>query len=196
MKHVKDSPSKFVFECPAEEIAAYIDGELGMDVENALERHMEACEICRRELNDQKGFLIALSDTLEREIPIELPPNFTKTVVINAESKVSGLRDRRERSTAFIVAAGLLVIAAAAVGSLAGVFSPVSIVFEKIFALGAAGLQVLGDFAYAVGAILRSVLQTQTFGTALAYIAVCFAVVLMIYIGSRSLKRYFRTPGT
>ena len=192
---MKDSPAEFAFNCPAEEISAYIDGELAADVEVALESHVSVCEICRRELNDQKGFLLALSDTLEREIPIELPENFTRSVVVNAESKVSGLRDRKQRSSAFMIGAVLLLFAAVAVGSLTGVFSPLTLALDKLLALGGAILQVVGDLLYAIAAMFRSIVQTQTFSTALTYIAISLAVVSILYFGSRSLRRYFRTPG-
>ena len=192
---MKESPAEFVFNCPAEEISAYIDGELTADVETALERHFRGCETCLDELNDQKGFLLALSDTLEREIQIELPQDFTRSVVVNAESKVSGLRDRRERSSAFMIGSGLLLLAAFAVGSLAGVFSPLAAAFDKLFALAGAVLQVSADLLYAIAAMSRSLLQTQTFDSALTYIALCVAVVSILYFGSRSLRRYFRTAG-
>ncbi|MEQ1765248.1 MAG: zf-HC2 domain-containing protein [Pyrinomonadaceae bacterium] len=192
---MKGSAPEFAFNCPAEEISAYIDGELAAEVETALDRHVQTCETCRRELNDQKGFLLALSDTLEREIPIELPENFTRSVVVNAESKVSGLRDRKQRSSAFLIGAVLLLLAAAAVGSLTGVFSPLATALDKLLALGGAILQVAADLLYAIAAMLRSILQTQTFSTALTYIAISLAVMLILYFGSQSLRRYFRTPG-
>ncbi|MEO5859116.1 MAG: zf-HC2 domain-containing protein [Pyrinomonadaceae bacterium] len=192
---MKGSAAEFVFNCPAQEISAYIDGELSADIEVALERHIGACTICRKDLNDQKGFLLALSDTLEREIPIELPENFTRSVVVNAESKVSGLRDRKQRPSAFLIGILLLLLAVVAVGGLTRVFSPLAIALDKIFALGGAVIQVAADLLYAIAAMFRSVLQTQTFSTALTYIAVSLAVLLILYFGSRSLRRYFRTPG-
>jgi anti-sigma factor RsiW len=193
---VKDSPAEFVFTCPAEEISAYIDGELDPSVEVFLEDHLRGCETCRSDLNQQKGFLIALSDTLEREAPIDLPENFTRSVVVNAESKVSGLRDRRERKSAFAIGAILLLVAAIAVGSLAGVFSPFAAAVEKLLALGSSILQVVADLAYAIAAMFRSLVQTQTFGPTVAYIAIGLTVLLILYFGSRSIRRYFRTPGT
>lgn len=193
---MKTPSPEFVFKCPAEEISAYIDGELAPDVEAALECHIGTCQICRRELNDQKGFLLALSDTLEREIQVELPEDFTRSVVVNAESKVSGLRDKTERSSALAVGGGLLLLAAVAVGGLAGVFSPFRSAIDKLFAVVWMALQVVGDLLYAIAAILRSLFQTQTFTTALTYIAVSLAAGLLLYFGSRSLRRYFRSSGT
>lgn len=192
---MKDSPAEFAFNCPAEEISAYIDGELRVDIEAALERHLGGCEICRRELNDQKGFLLALSDTLEREIEIELPENFTRAVVVNAESKVSGLRDRREHSSALIIASLLLLVAAAAVGGFTGILSPLALASEKFLALGRAFFQVVADLLYAIASMFRAILQTQTFAAALTYIAICLAVVLVLYLGTRSVRRYFRSSG-
>lgn len=184
-----------MFTCPAEEISAYIDGELTAELEVALERHIGTCHICRRELNDQKGFLIALSDTLEREVPIELPENFTRSVVVNAESKVSGLRDRRERSWALVIGIVLFSLAAIAVGSLAGVLSPLTTAFQKLSAFTGTVFSVIGDVLYAIFAVVRSLLQSQTFGPAAAYIVVILATAILLYFGSRSLRRYFRTPG-
>jgi anti-sigma factor RsiW len=195
LEHVKDSSAEVVFNCPAEELSAYIDGELAAETEVALERHIGSCETCRLELNDQKGFLLALSDTLEREAPIELPENFTRAVVVNAESKVSGLRDRKQRSSAFLIGAILLLLAAVAVGSLTSGFSPLATALDKLMALGGAVIQVAADLLYAVAAMFRSILQTQTFSTALTYVTISFAIVLLLYFGSRSLRRYFRTPG-
>ncbi|HEX6278525.1 MAG TPA: zf-HC2 domain-containing protein [Pyrinomonadaceae bacterium] len=193
---MKTPSPEFVFNCPAEEISAYIDGELSSDVEVALEFHIGTCEICRRELNDQKGFLLALSDTLEREIQVELPADFTRSVVVNAESKVSGLRDKTERSAALAVGVGLLLLAAVAVGSLAGVFSPFRSAVDKLFAVGWMAMQVVGDLLYAIAAVARSLFQTQTFSTALTYIFVSVVAGLLLFFGSRSLRRYFRSSGT
>lgn len=192
---MKDSPAEFAFNCPAEEISAYIDGEISSDVEAALESHLGGCEICRRELNGQKGFLLALSDTLEREVPIELPENFTRSVVVNAESKVSGLRDRREHSSALIIGSIFLLVAAAAVGGFTGVLAPLTLAFEKLLALTRAVFQVITDLAYAIASMFRSILQTQTFSAALTYIAISLAAAVILYLGTRSVRRYFRSSG-
>ena len=192
---MKDAPPEFVFECPAEELSAYIDGELEAEHELALEWHIGGCDVCRNALNEQKEFLLALTDTLEREIPMELPVNFTRSVVVNAESKVSGLRDRRARSSAVIVISVLLLLAILAVGSVTGTFSPAFSLIGKLLALGGMILQVISDLVSAAFSLLRSIFNSQTFGTPFAYIALSLAIVLLIYFGSRSLKRYFRTPG-
>lgn len=194
---VKDQAPKFVFACPAEEISSYIDGELSAELEVALERHIGACAVCRRELNDQKGFLIALSDTLEREVELELPENFAKTVVVNAESNVAGIRGRRERYTAFWVIAVMLLLAAVAVGgSIAGLFGPVWVLFQKLGAVIAMIGQIAIDLVFGVSVFFRSFAASQTFYSLFAYIALSLAAAAAVYFISRSLRRFFRTQGT
>lgn len=190
------APSKLAADCPAEEISAYIDGELSPDREIELESHFAVCESCRNLLNEQKGFLIALTGTLEREAQLELPENFTRSIVVNAESKVSGLRDRRELSWAVVVGGGLFLLAAIAVGSFTGVLSPVAATLQKLAAVTIAAVSVAGDLFYAVFAVVRSLFQSQTFGPGAAYIIVAVTAAMLLYLGSRSIRRYFRTPGT
>jgi hypothetical protein len=154
------------------------------------------CDVCRGELNEQKGFLLALSDTLEREVQIDLPKDFTKSIVVNAESKVTGLRNRRELSTAIVIGSLLLVLAVVAVGSIMGTFAPFLSAGSKVVALGGMIVQVVSDLASAIFSVARSLFNSQTFAAALPYTALSLAVVLLLFFGSRSLRRYFRTPGT
>ncbi|MDI1240436.1 MAG: zf-HC2 domain-containing protein [bacterium] len=192
---MKEPSAEFVFNCPSEEISAYIDGELTAEIETALELHFGTCDICRRELNDQKGFLLVLSDSLERDVPIELPEDFTRSIVVNAESKVSGLRDHKQRPPAFLTGTVLVLLAALALGSFTDVFSRLGIALDKILALVGAIVQIAADLLYAMAAMFRSLLQIQTFSTTFTYIAISLTVVLILYFGSRSLRRYFRAPG-
>src|SRR5687767_7691259 len=92
--------------CPSPELSAYIDGELSPREELELEVHLAECRTCADELNLQKSFLNALDSSLDDEIEIPLPKNFTKSVVANAESRVNGLRHPHEwRNAAFICVA-------------------------------------------------------------------------------------------
>ena len=194
---MKEQPQEFAFECPAEEISSYIDGELSPENELALESHITSCEICRNELNRQKGFLIALSDTLEREGEIELPKDFTKAIVVHAESRVTGLRDRRERSAAIVIAGVmLLLIVVAFGGSIAGVYSPAGAATGKAGTVFGVVAEIVFDLTRGITAFLRSLLSTQTFGGFLAYIALSLAAAATIYFVTRSLRRFFRTQGS
>src|SRR5690349_12215641 len=107
-----------IFNCPSYEIAAYIDGELDQSRELELSMHFAACDVCSQELNQQKQFLCELDAGLKGEI--ELPSDFAKTVIANAESTVSGLRRPRERFNALFICAALSLFALFALGPDAG----------------------------------------------------------------------------
>lgn len=91
--------------CPADDISAYLDGELSAEAELALEEHLSECPNCRATLNDQKQLLMMIDGSLDRTI--EPPSGFSRHIVANAESHVRGLRDRRQIVPALLVIAGL-----------------------------------------------------------------------------------------
>lgn len=101
--------------CQTSEIADYLDGELSPKAEIEIELHLIGCESCREELNFQKQFLGAIDSELEN-LP-ELPENFTKTVVVKAESNVAGLRRKDERFRAVFICAGLFLLVVLGLGS-------------------------------------------------------------------------------
>lgn len=89
--------------CPTADIAAYVDGELSASRELEMELHIASCAPCLTELNEQKRFLRELEFTLHNESDIKLPPDFTRHIVANAESTVSGLRRPAERYKALFI---------------------------------------------------------------------------------------------
>ena len=96
--------------CPRTEIAAYIDGELSPREEMDLELHFAVCGECAAEFNEQKKLLCALDFALDEKAEFELPEDFTKSVVVKAESNVSGLRRREERFRALYLCAILFLL--------------------------------------------------------------------------------------
>ena len=174
------------FDCPSGEISSYIDGELSPVRELELERHFLSCETCLAELNLQKKFLIALDHALEGEEEIALPVNFTKVVVANAESRVSGLRRRSERYNAFFVCAGLFLIIIFALGAsgtntaLDGFF----VVVEKLVAVGGFVVHLIYDIAVGAVVIIRSLTSRFSFDSSIKLLCQGIAVVY-IYIVSR-----------
>ena len=97
--------------CPASDLSAYIDGELTPAAELVLEEHLAECVVCRDELNLQKSILLALDSSLEDD-SLPLPPeNFTRTIVTNAESTVSGLRRPSEWASAVVICLALFLFA-------------------------------------------------------------------------------------
>jgi hypothetical protein len=146
------------FDCPSGEISSYIDGELTPSRELELETHFMSCEACRSELNLQKKFLIALDHALESEEGIDLPANFTKVVVANAESRVTGLRRRSERFNALFVCAGLFFVIVFALGASGSntTLDGIEVIFEKVAAVGLFIFHVAYDIAIGAISILRS----------------------------------------
>lgn len=167
--------------CLAEDIAAYIDGELDTLREAEIEAHFATCDGCTRELNLQKRFLCGVSSGLKNEGLIELPIDFAKKIAVNAESTVSGLRRPRERFNAMFICAALGLFALFALGTEAGKFLnlPYSL-FEQIAAVGSIFGHVVYSFFLGVAIVLRSIASRAGFEGAAAVIVatVCVATVL------------------
>lgn len=144
-------------DCPREAISSYIDGELSPAEEAAFEIHVAKCEVCRTELKHQKEFLFALNASLESEQEIHLPKDFTRTIVANAESRVSGLRRPRERFTAIFICAALFFFALFALGGDADtVFRAFGSVAEKVLAVGSFALRLVLNVSLGIAVVTRS----------------------------------------
>jgi hypothetical protein len=103
--------------CPLEDIGLYLDGELSPRAELELEKHFAVCPACRNEFNSQKEMLLALDFAFDKGHEIELPKDFTKVVVIKAESGVKGLRSKKERSSALFLCSGLFFLITLGLGA-------------------------------------------------------------------------------
>jgi anti-sigma factor RsiW len=143
--------------CPSYEIAAYIDGELDTAHEIELDMHFASCSICTDELNHQKHFLCTLNSSLRNEHEIDLPKDFTKQIVANAESHVVGLRGSRERFNAIFIIAALLLFVLFALGADAGsLFSAVKTFAEQVTAVGMFLGRLIYSFFVGIIIILRT----------------------------------------
>ena len=135
------------FNCPSCEIASYIDGELEPARELELEAHFASCPTCTNELYQQRQFLCGLNASLKNEGELELPADFTKRIVANAESTVSGLRRPRERFNALFICAGLALFVLFTLGVEAGnVFGGFAAVIDKLSAVG----NFIAHFVYSI----------------------------------------------
>ncbi|HEY8563081.1 MAG TPA: zf-HC2 domain-containing protein [Pyrinomonadaceae bacterium] len=180
-------------ECPRTEIAAYIDGELDPRAELSLELHLAGCPVCAAELNEQKKLLCALDFALDKEEEIELPENFTKIVVANAESNVRGLRCPRERNRALTVCAALLLIVFIGLGAeTSKTFAAASVLTEQFFVVGGFLVHFVRDVTIATTVIFRSFCLQYVFksSTAIFGLGACFVFSLLIF--SRLLLRRSR----
>ena len=170
--------------CPRKEIAAYLDGELAPRREIDLELHFAACQLCNAELNAQKKLLHALDFSFEQTDEIELPENFTRIVVANAESNVKGLRCPRERNRALFVCAALFVLLIFGLGAeTSKTFADFGTMTEQFFAVGSFFVHLLNDLTIAATVILRSICLQFVFKSAVnaGMIFICFAVSLAIF---------------
>lgn len=181
------------FCCPSPDISAYVDGELTPDQELQLDLHMAGCRVCSDELNSQKNLLNALEGSFD-EREIDLPADFTKTVVVHAESHVTGLRHPSERRRAAIVFVTLVIFAVAALGSnLGAVLSSISSLAEK----AAAVVSSFGHFCYSIALgsviILRSIASGFIFESGITASIFLLVFVMSLLLSSRLLVRFHRT---
>ena len=176
------------------DIAAYIDGELVLREELELEMHLAVCKLCAAELNEQKTLLQALDFALENERGIELPANFTRVVVANAESKVSGLRRPQERFKALFVCAALFLLVLLGLGGeTKTVFETFAKFADQFIAVGGFVWNLIYDAAFGTAIILRS-LSHQIFfdSTLLAGFLIVVAFVSLV-AASRLIARPTRS---
>ncbi len=169
------------------DIAAYLDGELPAREELELEMHLAVCKECNKELNEQKKLLRILDFALESGNEIEMPANFTRVVVANAESKVSGLRRPQERFKAlFICAALFLLVLFGLGGETVTVVSAFGKFAEQFLAIAGFVWNLIYDAAYGTAIILRSLSHQIVFNS-----NVSFAVLLgLVFVCVIALSRF------
>lgn len=181
-------------DCPRAGIAAYLDGELSASDELALELHFAGCPTCTNELNTQKNLLNALDFALEPGDEIELPADFTKVVVANAESGVRGFRCPRERGRALMVIASLLLIVGVGLGAeTSRTFATIGQITDQIVAVASFFGRFLHDAAIAVAMLLRSFSDRFVLNSAASslLLALFFGASLLIF--SRLMSRHGRS---
>ena len=172
------------------EIAAYIDGELSPHEELQLEMHFAACKNCSQELNEQKKLLCVLDFALENEREFELPSNFTKVVVTNAESKVSGLRHPQERTKAlFICTALFLLVLLGLVSETENVLGTFTKFTEQIFAVIGFVFHLVYDISIGTAIVLRSLSSQFAFNSTMTAAFFIGFVFVGLYFLSRFIAR-------
>ncbi len=176
-------------ECPTLDIAAYVDGELAPTQELEMDVHFAACEPCRLELNEQKRFLRQLESSLHDERQIELPANFTKLVVTNAESSVSGLRRPGERYNALFicVSLGLFVLFASGAES-QKVISGITQIADQFAAVASFFGHLIYSLFLGVVIILRTVGTHDSLGSLLVLALLSISVVVLTGLSRRVLR--------
>ncbi|MBC7798931.1 MAG: hypothetical protein H7Z37_18835 [Pyrinomonadaceae bacterium] len=177
--------------CSHSEIANYLDGELAPNAEIIFERHLVVCEICAARLNEQKQVLLALNAAFSDENRFDLPVDFTKKIIVEAESDVSGLRERSERRRAVFLVSGLFATFVTIL-----FFSRQSGILFAISDVALASGKFVVNFLYAFGlsvvVILRVVNHHFLFdSTVSAFLAIALLVCSLLAL-SHFLNRYHR----
>jgi hypothetical protein len=188
MEYANPGPQKNSADCPSADIAAYIDGELSPDAELFLEHHFANCRVCSTELNEQKHFLNALNSSLTPDL--EIPADFTKRIVANADSNVSGLRRRSEWLHAMFVCAGLLFFVLFTLGANArGAFLPFFDIAGRIAAVFVFAFHLVYDITFGVVVILRTIVAQPDLGIGTAIIFAALVIGLIFRYSPLSFKK-------
>lgn len=180
--------------CLRYQIIAYIDGELSEREDLEFENHLLVCRACAAELNEQKKMLVALDFALEDDKSgIELPENFTRVVVANAESKVNGLRRPQERFKALFVCAGLFLLVLLGLGEETNsVLTTFEKFFEQVMAVGGFAFHLIHDIAVGIAVVSRSLCNRFVFSSAISLAGLLIFFLLTTYAVSRLFIRQSR----
>jgi len=171
-------------QCQAEQVAAYLDGELNGAALEDFEAHLKPCASCAAELRTQRQLLCTL-DAAFGPRSFELPHDFTRVVKAHAESAVSGIRKKGERRRALQLSAILALISFALLGtaSQALVFQPVGSLLRLAGSLFDLVWRTIYDAGTGLAVILRLlgravILSPHGLGLFL-FVAFLFAISLL-----------------
>jgi predicted anti-sigma-YlaC factor YlaD len=191
--------SQNIAACSAEEITAYLDGELDAQSRVRLEEHLNVCESCGLELETRRQLLLELDVALADEASVEMPTNFAQIVAIRAQADLSGVRERRECKRALRLCAALSMLAIALLGS-AAVSESVLAPLRALWRGGAALINFLGHALYDAGAglavITRGIGGHLVFESRATSIFVLLLFVSSLYMLRRLIAKYHRTQIT
>ncbi|MDT5120714.1 MAG: hypothetical protein QOC96_196 [Acidobacteriota bacterium] len=182
--------------CNAEEITAYLDGELDAGSLVRLEEHFATCASCQTELETQRRLLRELDFALADEASVEMPVNFAQVVAARAQADLSGMRDRRERRRAFRLCVVLAAVSVALLGGAAAsetVLAPLRAIWRGGIAL----VSFLGHALYDAGAglavISRGIGGHLVFESRPVSVIVLLLFVLALFMLRRLIAGYHRT---
>ncbi|HEY0324024.1 MAG TPA: zf-HC2 domain-containing protein [Pyrinomonadaceae bacterium] len=144
--------------CRSVEVAAYLDGELKESALQAFEEHLKECRSCAEKLEEQRRLLCTLDMAFSEEKTVALPSDFARVVTAHAQTDMSGVREKQERSRALRLCAALMLFSFALLGSAAltdSVFEPVR-AFSR---LAGAGFGILWRAIYDAGATISIIMR-------------------------------------
>jgi anti-sigma factor RsiW len=151
--------------CHAEDLAAYLDGELSETAASGFEDHLKSCQTCADELRVQRQLLCTLDVAFKNPRSFVLPENFARIVSTRAENDLSGMRKHSERRRALKLCAILALLSFALMGAAARaiILEPV-----KSFVRATAGLldlcwQAIAEMAASAAVVLRLIARAAFF---------------------------------
>jgi hypothetical protein len=191
---MSDAPN-LKYECLAEDVAAYLDGELDLRAREEFEAHHRTCEDCAGELLRQRQLLCELDIALNERNHLELPRNFARVVAAHAESDMGGMRNRVERRQALRVTLVLAVASFALLGaaSAEAVWTPTQTVVRQLQSFS----RFLWDIVYqaitGLAIIFRMLTRSFVFESRLLGLFVLLLFLLALTLLPRLIVRYHGT---
>ncbi len=181
-------------ECQLEDVAAYLDGELGGAVLENFEAHLKTCADCAAELRTQRQLLCTLDVAFNQSRAIDLPDDFTHVVTAHAESDLSGVRRKGERRRALQVCAILALVSFALLGAAARalIFEPAQSFFHLAGTLFDLVWRMIYDAGTGVAVIVRVLGRAIAFGPHGLGLVVLLGFAISISLLSFLIARYHR----
>ena len=182
-------------QCLAEDVAAYLDGELDDRARELFEQHYRTCDGCAAELLRQRQLLCALDVALSETHAMNLPRNFAQIIAAHAESHMGGMRDRSERRQALRVSLILALASFALIGAASGemVWGPARTLASRLQGF----FNFLWGAVYQAGTgltvIFRMLTRSFVFESRLLGFFILLVFVTAIALLPRFIARYHRT---
>jgi hypothetical protein len=183
--------------CECSDVAAYLDGELGVAESASFESHLKSCAPCAAALAEQQRLLIMLDAAFGRapHRHVEGPADFPRVGTARAQSDMTRVRRRSEKGRALALASALGAVAFALLGAsfwgdLVSLARPTA---HAASALSDMTLHATGSAASGTRVVLRGfggyLLQSGPSGAhAFVYVALACAVLLLL----RLIGKYHR----
>lgn len=181
--------------CPREDIAAYLDGELSDVAQAHFETHVASCSDCADELRSQRQLLCTLDAAFSASSRVRLPENFTRVVATHAENNLRGLREKSETWRVLQLCLALAIGGFALLGATSGalVFQPARNSLQiagRVFALFWHTVAGIAEGLAIIGRMMgrAAVASPHGFGAAIAVV-----FILAISLLPRLIANYHRT---
>jgi predicted anti-sigma-YlaC factor YlaD len=180
--------------CQLEDVAAYLDGELGGVALETFEAHLKSCSDCATELSAQRQLLCTLDFAFNESRSFELPHDFSRVVAAHAENDLSGMRKKSERRRAVQLCAILALVSFALLGAASRtlVFDPARSFFRVTGSLFNLLWQTVYDAGTGIAVIVRVVGRAIVFSSHGLGLFLAFAFIISISLLPLLIARYHR----